>query len=218
MGVGVPHRPRRMAVLTIAVPLALGIAFVLGRSSAAESNGTGAEPPGPRSPQSHHTSVGAVRAYLSHQEQLADPHLWTADPRPRMNVLRGILASSSLRRSVERSITEIVGRRDALGRALRFHRPVLARSASLGYRVLSHTPRRTALEVWTVSVVGGKGLPLDLRLMHYRAVERWTDGSWRLARTREVGEGSAVRFRGAPALSARLAASLRGFRRLSLEP
>lgn len=206
----------RLAAVLLSSAVALVMAFLAGRSG------------GSASPQSDHgrsrvsapspTRAGAVAAYLEQQAQLADPGLWVAPQGRRTAALRTILATAGLRRSVGRSMRTAVGRRDRLGEALRSGRTVLARSAALGYRVITNSRRRAIVDVWVFSLLGGEGIPLDLRLARYRATERWGGGAWRLAGTRTVGEGSAVRFRGAPQLSARLAINLARFRRVHSEP
>jgi hypothetical protein len=84
--------------------------------------------------------------------------------------------------------------------------------------VLSYSPQRATIEAWVVSVLGGRGVPLDLRLARYRGEERWSAGAWRLAQISSVADPSAVRFRGAVELSGRLTAALAPTERLRSEP
>jgi hypothetical protein len=204
------------ARLAVAV-VALAIAFLVGRTSASSAPRAGELARQPSVDHSH-TPEGAVAAYLRQQARLGDPRVWLSDRRRRASVLVKVVASAEGRRSIERSMDTAVGGGNPLGRALRSHRTVLARSAPLGYRVLSYSPARAVLDMWVFSLLGGHGIPLDLRLARYRASELWIRGRWRLGHTRTVGEGSVARFRGAPRLSARLAISLARFRRLRLAP
>ena len=207
----------RIAAVGLLVVLGLAIAFLAGRGSdkaAAPVAPVGSE----NASDTAHTPAGAVAAYLEQQAQLADPELWVSSDAHRAKALQAILASTELRRSIKRSMDIAVRGGDPLGRALRSRDPVLARSAPLGFRLISYSRRRAVLEAWIFSLLGGEGIPLDLRLVRYRAVELWDGGAWRLTQTRNVGEGSAVRFRGAPDLSATLAASLGDFRTVEHEP
>lgn len=211
------YRMARLAAIVMGGLIGLTIAFLAGRSSASEVA------PADGSLRSHSTDAsrtpeGAVAAYLNQQSQLADPALWLAAPARRANELDEILASATVRRSVEQSIKTAIGRGDALGRALRLDQAVMARSAALGYRVISYSPGRAVVDAWVFSLLGAEGIPLDLRLARYRATERWISGAWRLGETRTLGEGSAVRFRGAPALSLRLTQELERFRTVSGAP
>ena len=211
------YRMARATAVAGAAVLVAVVAFVAGRGSAGEVPATSEAAQLPSSEQSH-TPEGAMAAYVRQQALLADPRLWVSDPVRRAQALRGVVASSALRRSIERSIDAAIGDGDPLGRILRSHRSVLARSAPLGYRILSYSPHRSVFEVWVFSLLGGDGIPLDLRLVRYRATEIWVAREWRLAGTRSLGEGNAVRFRGAPELSSQLADSLGRSRSFRHEP
>ncbi len=194
--------------------------FLIGRVTARSSGGESdrSAVSADRAIASSRSGAGAVAAYLRQQAILADPRLWRSDSATREAALRRVAASGSVRRSIGRSIESIVSGDDALAHAVRSGVPLLARSAPLGFRILSYSPTRAVFDVWIFSLVGAEGLPLDLRLARYRAREKWTAGSWHLSGTRTVGEGNAVRFRGAPELSARLSAELVRFERLRSEP
>jgi len=198
-------------LLTIA---ALG--FVLGRGSAAGSGNQAA--PHATASAMPKSSEPAVSAYIRQQALLGDPRFWLMRPARRGAALSRAISSPSLRHSVERSIAITLRSESPVGLAMRAGRTVLGRSVPLGYRVLSQSPRRSTFDVWVFSLLGGTGIPLDLRLVRYRIVEIRGSEGWRLAQTRGVGEGSAVRFRGAPELSARLAESLGDFKELHSEP
>ena len=206
-------RPIRIAALLALAAALFALGLILGRASGPTG---GAPPPAPPAPAP--SRQGAVRAYLAQQAALGDPRLWRAPPRRREAELAALLASPALRRSISASIEASVYGASPLGQALRSGRSVLARTAPLGYRVLSYSPRRARIEAWIVSVLGGRGVPLDLRLARYRGEERWSAGAWRLARIGSVADPSAVRFRGAVELSSRLSAALAHTERTRSEP
>jgi hypothetical protein len=192
---------------------ALALAFILGKASGPTG---GATPPAPPAPAP--SRQGAVSAYLAQQAALAEPGLWRAPTARRERELAAMVTTPALRDSLEASMQAIVDTASPLGGALRAGRAVLARTAPLGYRVLSYSPQRATIEVWVVSVLGGRGLPLDLRLARYSGEERWSGRAWRLAQIRSVTDPSAVRFRGAVELSGRLTTALAGTERLRSEP
>jgi hypothetical protein len=192
---------------------ALGLAFILGKASGPTG---GAPPPSPPAPAP--SRRGAVAAYLAQQAALGDPRLWREPARRRERELAAMVVNPALRSSLEASIRTAADTATPLGRALRAGRAVLARSAPLGYRIISYSPQRATIEVWVVSLLGGRGVPLDLRLARYRGTERWTAGAWRLAQIRSLADPSAVRFRGAVELSGRLTTALAGTERLRSEP
>lgn len=202
----------RAAFLVLAAG-ALALAFILGKASGPTG---GATPPAPPAPAP--SRQGAVSAYLAQQAALGEPDLWRAPAPRRVRELAAMVDTPALRRSLEDSMRGIVDTANPLGGALRADRSVLARSAPLGYRVISYSPQRATIEAWVVSILGGRGVPLDLRLARYRGEERWTGGAWRLAQIRSLADPSAVRFRGAVELSGRLAAALAGTERLRSEP
>lgn len=204
-------RPRALALLALA---ALALAFALGRVSAP----TAAPSVGPAPTALAPSRQGAVTAYLAQQAALADPSLWRAPQAQRERRLGEMIDSVALRRSVEASIRTATYAATPLGRALRAGRPVLVRSAPLGYRVVSYSPQRAVLETWVCSLIGGRGISLDLRLARYRGEERWVNAGWRLARIETVDDSRAVRFRGAIELSGELAGALARFGRLRSEP
>jgi hypothetical protein len=214
--VGTPSHRRlpigRVALLGLAI-VALAVAFSLGKSSGPTG---GASPPTPPAPAPSRDS--AVSAYLAQQVTLGDPGLWRAPHARREQRLNAMLASASLRRSISSSIDTAMYTGSPLGRALRAGAPALARSAPLGYRVLSYSPQRARIETWIVSLVGGRNVPLDLRLARYRGEERWIGGRWKLAQIQSVADPSAVRFRGAVELSSRLTTALAHTGRLRSEP
>jgi hypothetical protein len=192
---------------------ALALAFILGKASGPTG---GATPPA--SPAPAPSRQGAVSAYLAQQAALGEPGLWRVPAPRRGRELAAMVATPALRRSLEASMRGIVDTAGPLGGALRAGRAILARSAPLGYRVISYSPQRAAIEVWVVSLLGGRGVPLDLRLARYRGEERWTGGAWRLVQIRSLADPSAVRFRGAVELSGRLTTALAGTERLRSEP
>lgn len=202
----------RAAFLALAAG-ALALAFILGKASRPTG---GATPPAPPAPAP--SRQGAVSAYLAQQAALGEPGLWQAPAPRRERELAAMVATPALRRSLEASMRAIVDTASPLGGALRAGRAVLARSAPLGYHVISYSPQQATIEVWVVSLLGGRGVPLDLRLARYRGEERWTGSSWRLARIRSLADPSAVRFRGAVELSGRLTSALAGTERLRSEP
>jgi hypothetical protein len=212
-----PRTHRRLSIGRVALlglaSAALALAFLLGKESGPTG---GASPPAPPAPAPSRDS--AVSAYLAEQAALGDPRLWRASPARRERWLQTMLASASLRRSISSSIDAAMYTASPLGRALRAGAPVLARSAPLGYRVLSYSPQRATIEAWIVSLVGGRGVPLDLRLARYRGEEQWVGGGWKLTQIQSVIDPSAVRFRGAVELSGRLSAALARTERLRSEP
>jgi hypothetical protein len=199
-------------LLALAAAL-FGLGLILGKTSGPTG---GATPPAPPAPAP--SREGAVAAYLAQQSALGDPRLWRAPAHDRERKLGEMVARPALRRSLETSMRAIAETATPLGGALRAGRPVLARSAPLGYRVISYSPDWARIEDWVVSVLGGEGLPLDLRLARYRGTERWSGGGWRLAGIESVADPTAVRFRGAVELSGRLTAALAPTERLRSEP
>jgi hypothetical protein len=207
------RRPLGRRALLVLGAGALALAFVLGRASGSTG---GAFPPAPPAPAP--SREGAISAYLAQQAALGEPGLWRAPGAQRQRELSAMIASPALRGSVEASIRTAAGTATPLGRALRAGRPVLARTAPLGYRIASYSPKRAVIEAWVVSLLGGRGIPLDLRLARYRGTERWLGGAWRLARIESVEDPRAVRFRGAVELSGELSGALARFGRLRSEP
>ncbi len=207
------RRPLGRGALLVLGAAALALAFVLGRASGPTG---GAPPPAPPAPAP--SQRGAVSAYLAQQAALGEPRLWRAPAGDREQQLGEMVATPALRHSLETSMRTVADTATPLGGALRARRPVLARSAPLGYRLLSYSPGRARIEAWVVSLLGGRGLPLDLRLARYRGEERWSGSGWRLARIESVTDPSSVRFRGAAELSGRLSAALAHFGRLRSEP
>lgn len=202
----------RAALLALAAG-ALTLAFILGKASGPTG---GATPPAPPAPAP--SRQGAVSAYLAQQAVLGEPRLWQASAPRRERELAAMVATPALRRSLDASMQAVVDAASPLGGALRAGGAVLARSAPLGFRVISYSPQRATIEVWVVSLLGGRGVPLDLRLARYRGTERWTGRAWRLAQIRSVADPSAVRFRGAVEFSGRLTTALAGTERLRSEP
>lgn len=149
----------RVALLGLAI-VGLAVAFSLGKASGPTG---GASPPAPPAPAPSRDS--AVSTYLAQQVALGDPGLWRAPHARREQRLNAMLASGSLRRSISSSIDTAMYTGSPLGRALRAGTPVLARSAPLGYRVLSYAPQRARIETWIVSLVGGRNVPLTCALL-----------------------------------------------------
>lgn len=196
-----------VGVLTLAVA-----AFAIGRGSTSERT---SEPPASTvAPQ----GAAPLNAYFRQQTLLGDPQFWLLKPGKRAEALAKTIASPGLRRSIEHSISTAVRSTSPVGQALTSGQPVLARSIPFGYRVLSRNGKQATFDVWALSLLGGVGIPLDLRLVQYRIAEVRRGDGWLLAQTSEIGEGSAVRFRGAPELSSRLAKSLDAFKELQVEP
>ena len=214
MGARPGHRgvARRSALVALGAA-ALAVAFILGKTSGPTG---GAPPPAPPAPAP--SRQGAISAYLAQQAALGEPSLWRAPRRRRERELGEMIAAPALRSSLEASMGTAADTATPLGRALRGSRPVLARSAPLGYRVISYSPARARIEDWVVSLLGGEGLPLDLRLARYRGTEHWTGDGWRLAGIESVADPTAVRFRGAVELSGRLTVALAPTERLRSEP
>ncbi len=205
-------RPLGRAAIVIAL---VAIGFMIGRGSGADS----AKPASsPATTAKARSAAPAVLAYLRQQVLLGDPSFWLSNATRRSSTLRRVISSPELRRSVERSIASTLRSGSPVGLALRSGRKVLARSIPIGYRLLSEDGRATTFDIWVFSLLGGQGIPLDLRLVRYRIRETHDQAGWRMALTKEVGEGSAVRFRGAPGLSTELAEDLDGFEEIQSEP